>query len=113
MKKQLIGLAALVPLLAISSFPDAKADKESTVERNVKACFGVRKLKDVTADMYFNTKDYYGRYCKKARNHHRNMPVTQTAKKKQVCTMETIMVGTDHTHTLYNKIKNDKRFANF
>ena len=111
MKKLFILVVALMPLLATSNFPEAKADDDGKVVKNVKKCFGVKPGK-VTADMYFNKKAYKGRNCKKVRNHHRNMPFRETATQQEVCKMETVMVKQDHAHTLYEKIKNDSRFPN-
>jgi hypothetical protein len=91
MKKLFILAMAVMPLLAISNYPEAKADDEAKVRTNIKSCFGVY-ADEVTADMYFDKDSYSGRRCKKVRNHHRRMP--------------------SHEHTLYDRIKNDSRFPN-
>ena len=111
MKKLFILAVALMPLLAISNFPEVKADNEGKVAKNIKKCFGTKPGK-VTADMYFNKEKYKGRPCRKVRNHHRRMPIAQVKNKQEVCKIETVLVPQDLAHTLYDKIKNDSRFPN-
>ena len=111
MKKLFILVMALMPLLAISNYPEAKADNQKKVVKQIKMCFGTKPGK-VTADMYFNKDKYKGRPCRKVRNHHRRMPIAQVKTQQEVCKMETVMVPTDHTHSLYEKIKNDPQFPN-
>ena len=50
MKKLFILVMALMPLLAISNYPEAKADNQKKVVKQIKMCFGTKPGK-VTADM--------------------------------------------------------------
>ena len=64
MKKLFIIVLAVMPLLATSNYPKAKADEEGKVVKNIKRCFGKNPWK-VTAEMYFDKDTYKGKPLEK------------------------------------------------